>query len=420
MPRYHHFFAALFFWLLITPIVVFAQLTEGTIAGTVTDPSGAAVPHAKVVVTNAGTGISVEDATDAKGYFLAPHLAPGTYQVRVDASGFKAEIVDKVRVNVNVVTRADVTLQVGKIQEIVTVSAETPLVQTEEGRLENTLQTRDVTDLPLNGRQVYQLITLEPGVTATNAPVVSNVASPTSSNTFDFGYIANGSTPRGNNFILDGNSNNNEWLGGTPLIFPSLDAIEEVQVQTLNFSAEYGRNDGAIVHVVTKSGGNDLHGTVFYNGRNTVLDARNAFDLVAKTPLHLHQFGFSLGGPIVKNKTFFFADYEGSRLTDGAPAEFTVETPQFRNLVITTLPNSLAAQFYKDFPAPACLPNTAISTGTIPDPRSGRSRPPGRPIPICPTSARQSPRSSSRTVPINIRSASMNTSPATISSMGAG
>jgi hypothetical protein len=138
--------------------------------------------------------------------------------------------------------------------ETVEVTGAEPLVQTEEGRLEGTLNTQEVQNLPLNGRQVYQLVSLEPGVTATNAPVISNVPSPTSSVTFDFGYIANGATPRGNNFVLDGNSNNNEWLGGTPLIYPSLDAIQEVQVQTLNFSAEYGRNNGTVVNVVTKSG----------------------------------------------------------------------------------------------------------------------------------------------------------------------
>jgi hypothetical protein len=335
-----------------------AQLTEGSIGGTVSDASGAAVAGAKVTVTSLETGVSAELTTDGIGYFRATHLAPGNYQVRVEKTGFKAELIDHVAVNVNAITRTDVRLQPGQVQETVSVSAETPLVQTEEGRLDNTLTTREVTELPLNGRQVYQLVTLEPGVTATNAPVISNVASPTSSTTFDFGFIANGSTPRGNNFILDGNSNNNEWLGGTPLIFPSLDAIEEVQVQTLNFSAEYGRNDGAIVHVVTKSGGNNLHGTVFYTGRNTALNASNFFDLVAKTPLQQHQFGFALGGPVIKNKTFFFIDYEGSRLKDGAPAKFTVETPDFRNSVIANSPASIAAMFYRDFPAPPCLPGT--------------------------------------------------------------
>ncbi len=244
-----------------------AQLTEGTIAVTVRDASGGAVANAKVEVTNSDTGVAVNQATDNIGYARVLHLEPGHYLLKVEAPGFKASVVESVAVSVNVITPVDVTLQVGSVQETVEVSTAAPLVQVEEARLENTITNREVTDLPLNGRDVYQLITLEPGVTATNAPVVSNVSSPTSSTTFNDGFIANGSTPRGNNFILDGNSNNNEWLGGTPLIFPGLDAIQEVQVQTLNFSAEYGRNDGAIVNVITRSGSNAFHGDVFYTGR---------------------------------------------------------------------------------------------------------------------------------------------------------
>jgi len=342
-----------------------AQLTEGTIAVTVKDSSGAAVPNAKVTIKDLGTGSEVEEVTDNIGYARVPHLAPGTYQMRVSANGFKTMVSDNIVVSVNVVNSLTVVLQIGSVTETIEVNTNAPLVQTEEGRLSSTLSTREVTDLPLNGRDVFQLITLEPGVTATNAPVVSNVSSPTSSTTFDDGFIANGSTPRGNNFILDGNSNNNEWLGGTPLIFPSLDAVQEVQVQTLNFSAEYGRNDGAIVNVVTKSGSNNFHGSAFYSGRNTALNARNFFDFVSKTPLQQNQFGGSVGGPVVKDKTFFFVDYEGSRLKDGAPALFTTETPEFRNFVIANLPNNFAAQFYKDFPGPACLPGTEISTGSI-------------------------------------------------------
>ncbi len=362
----------------------YAQLTEGSISGKVTDPSGAIVAGAKVTATNAGTGFTSNESTDNIGYFRVSHLAPGTYQLQVEASGFQTTVVKGVTVNVNKVTPLQITVAIGSVQQSVTVTGAEPLVQTEEGRLSNTISTREVTDLPLNGRQVYQLVTLEPGVTATNAPLVSNVSSPTSANTFDFGYIANGSTPRGNNFILDGNSNNNEWLGGTPLIFPSLDAVQEVQVQTLNFSAEYGRNNGAIVNVITKSGTNALHGTVFYNGRNTALNARNYFDVVEKTPLQQHQFGFSIGGPIVKDKTFFFLDYEGSRLKNGAPATFTVETPEFRSFVIAHRPGSIAALFYQDFPAPPCLPGTAISTGTIPDPSLGPIAVAGPPDPALP------------------------------------
>ena len=361
-------------WVWLVVMVLFcaaspmrAQLTEGTIDGTVTDPSGAAVTGAKVTVQNTGTGFSVEETTDTIGYYRAPHLSPGVYEVRVEKSGFKAGVVKGVSVTVGVTTRTDVALQLGSMSESVTVSAVTPLVQTEEARLANTLTTLEVANLPLNGRQVYQLISLEPGATATNAPVISNVPSPTSSVTFDFGYIANGSTPRGNNFVLDGNSNNNEWLGGTPLIYPSLDAIQEVQVQTLNFSAEYGRNNGTVVNIITRSGTNDFHGDVFYSGRNTALNARNFFDTVQKTPLQQNQFGGTLGGPIFKDKTFFFVDYEGSRLKDGQPVSIITENPNYRKSIIASEPGSIAALLWKDFPGPECTggdpPATVFTCG---------------------------------------------------------
>lgn len=342
-----------------------AQLTEGTIDGTVMDASGGVVSGAKVSVRNVGTGFSIEETTDSIGYYRAPHLSPGGYEVRVEKAGFKVGVLKDITVNVGVVTRTDVALRVGSVQESVTISAIPPLVQTEEGRLSTTITTQEVTDLPLNGRQVYQLISLQPGVTATNAPVISNVPSPTSSVTFDYGYIANGSTPRGNNFVLDGNSNNNEWLGGTPLIYPSLDAIQELQVQTLNFSAEYGRNNGTVVNIITKSGSNNLHGDVFYSGRNTALNARNFFDTVEKTPLQQNQFGGTLGGAIKQDKTFFFLDYEGSRLKDGAPVSIITENPTYRDSIIVSQPNSIAALLWKDFPGPNCTGgNPAVTVFT--------------------------------------------------------
>ena len=331
-----------------------AQLTEGSISGAVTDVSGAAVSGASVKITNLQTGAVDQTKTDNIGYYRVLHLQIGAYQIRVEAQGFKASLLANIPVNVNTTTRADAKLQVGGAQETVEVSGGAALIQTEEARLSNTITHQEVDNLPLNGRQIYQLVTLEPGVTQTNAPVISNVPSPTSSVTFLYGYTANGSTPRGNNFILDGNSNNNEWLGGTPLIFPSLEEIQEVQVQTLNFSAEYGRNNGTVVNIVTKSGSNQLHGSVFYSGRNTALDARDFFDQIAKTPLHQNQFGGSVGGPIVKDKTFFFMDYEGSRLTAGQPETFVSETPAFRQAVIAG-PPTLAAMFYHDFPGPPCV-----------------------------------------------------------------
>jgi hypothetical protein len=334
-----------------------AQLNEGSIAGAVTDVSGAAVAGASIKISNLQTGLTVETKTDNIGYYRVPNLQTGAYQIRVEAQGFKASILESIPVNAGTTTRADAKLQVGTLNETVEVTEAAALIQTEEARLSTTITNVEISNLPLNGRQVYQLVSLEPGVTQTNAPAISNVPSPTSSVTFDYGYIANGSTPRGNNFVLDGNSNNNEWLGGTPLIYPSLDAIQELQVQTLNFTAEYGRNNGTVVNIVTKSGTNHLHGSVFYSARNTAFDARDFFDQLQKTPLHQNQFGGSVGGPIIKDKTFFFMDYEGSRLSAGAPSVFVSETPAFRQSVISGSPNTLAAMFYQDFPGPPCVQN---------------------------------------------------------------
>jgi hypothetical protein len=343
-----------------------AQFTEGSIDGNVTDSSGAVIAGATVRVANLQTAIATEVRTDPAGFYRALHLAPGAYRVTVSAPGFKKTALEDIAVNVNAISRADATLQVGQLQETVEVTGASSLVNTEEARLETTVTSHEVNNLPLNGRQVYQLISLEAGVTQTTAPVISSVPAPTSSVTFDYGFIANGATPRGNNFRLDGTPNNNEWLGGTPLVYPSLEAVQELQVQTLNYSAEYGRNNGAIINIITKSGTDKLHGTAFYTGRNTALDASNFFDKIEKTPLQQNQFGFSLGGAIVPDKTFFFVNYEGARRKYGTPAAFTVETPAYRQSVITKSPDSIAAMLFSDFPAPPCVSNIgAVQCETV-------------------------------------------------------
>jgi hypothetical protein len=344
-------------WIFLCCATACAQFTEGSIVGNVTDASGAVIAGAAVQVTNIQTAVSTEVKTDVTGFYRALHLAPGTYRVTITATSFKKAVLEDISVNVNSTTRLDARLQVGQLQETIEVTGAPALVQTEEGRLSGTVTAEEVNSLPLNGRQVYQLVALEPGVTQTTAPVISSVPAPTSSVTFDYGFIANGATPRGNNFRLDGTPNNNEWLGGTPLVYPSLEAVQEVQVQTLNYSAEYGRNNGAIVNIITRAGTNAFHGSVFYTGRNTALDARSFFDKIEKTPLQQNQFGAAVGGPVVRDRTFFFASYEGARRKYGTPEAFTVETPAYRQSVISQNPNSIAALLFSDFPAPDCVSN---------------------------------------------------------------
>ena len=331
-------------------MAVHAQWTEGTIVGTVTDPAGAALPAARVVATSQETGRVYEAQGSDIGYYRLPNLSPGKYDLRVEAAGFKTALVKDVEVRVNVTTRTDVQVELGAVAETIEVTAATSLVQTEEARLADSYATRQVEDLPLSGRDIYALPTLQPGVTATLAPVISN----TSFNTFENAFVSNGASVRGNNYVLDGTNNNNEWLGGTPAITPSVEAIEEFQVQTLNFSAEYGRNNGSITNIITKSGTNDFHGRVFYFHRNSGVDARTTFDADKPAPFQQHQFGGQIGGPIRQNQTFFFFNYEGTRSKRGTTNIQFVETPEFRDLARTMFPTSLAAQFYGDFPAPPC------------------------------------------------------------------
>jgi outer membrane receptor protein involved in Fe transport len=343
--------------------VALAQITEGSISGTVTDATGAVLPGATVIVKNIQTSDERQITTDSAGLYRVTPLRPGLYEVRASQTGFKTGIVSNVEVTVNTVVRADVRLEPGAIQETITVTSDnTSLVNTEEGRIANTLTTRQVQEIPLNGRDINQLALLQPGVTATLAPVISN----TQFNRFNFGFSANGASMRGNNYVLDGVSNNNEWLGGTPAISPSVELIQEFQVQTVNFSAEYGRNNGSVVIAVTRSGSNQIHGSLYDFFRNDALDAKNFFDLPTDpTILKQNQFGGSMGGPIRKDKTFFFVNYEGLRTQEGRSLRRTSETPQFRQQVATIRPGSIADQLYKSYPAPACIPGTAVDGGSI-------------------------------------------------------
>ena len=348
--------------LLCATAVALGQITEGGISGAVTDASGAVIADASVTVTNTQTGEVRQAVTSSIGFYRVDFLRPGEYEVKVSHDGFKTAVLTGIQVVVNNIVRADMELALGTVEQALQVVSEAPLVNTEEGRLNDTLSTRQVQDLPLAGREVYQLVLLQPGVTATLAPVISN----TQFNRFNYGFSANGSTPRGNNYVVDGVSNNNEWLGGTPAISPSVDAVQEFQVQTVNFSAEYGRNNGSVVTLVTRSGTNTIHGSLYDYLRNSFFDAGNFFDTASsKTRLIQNQFGGSLGGPIRRNHTFFFFNYEGLRARDGATQIRTGETPEFRAQVAQYRQDSIANQQWKAYPAPPCIPGTEADTGSI-------------------------------------------------------
>jgi len=303
---------------LLAAVSLSAQTFRGTILGTVTDPSGAVIAGAKVNVKNAGTGLERSTTTSADGSYLLPELPIGSYTVTVTQTGFQTFITRGVAVDVASERRVDAAMKPGEVSTKVEVSAdELPLVETTTNTLGGVLTQNDVKDLPINGRDYTKLIFLNPGVAGSPDQITDSPGS--------FGeFSMNGARGRSNNYLLDGTDMNDGYRndpainqGGvfaTPSAILPIDAVSDMRVIS-NFEPEYGRNAGAVVNIVTKSGTNRIHGDFFEYFRNNALDARNYFDQsqFPKTPFHNSQFGGSLGGPIVKDKTFFFLDYEGQR-----------------------------------------------------------------------------------------------------------
>ena len=301
-----------------------AQITTANIVGTVTDPSGAVVPKAKVTITNAGTQQVRSIETAGGGDYAFNLVEPGRYSLRIEFQGFKAFGANNVIVGAGDRLRVDAAMQVGGSAESVEVVGESaPALQTESSTVQNVVSDRAVQELPLNNRNITGLIQVAPGVTTgdPNAMSSGNRAAdrrPTAT------FSANGQADTANNQMVDG-MDNNERNWGLNGIRPSVDAIAEVHVQTSNYSAEFGRASGAIVNLITKSGTNDFHGSVFEYFRNDIFDARNFFS-IDKAEYRQNQFGGSIGGRIIRNKTFFFADIEEGRNIVGQTSIYTVPT----------------------------------------------------------------------------------------------
>jgi hypothetical protein len=291
---------------LILTTSAWSQVSRGTILGTVKDPSGAVIPGVSVTVVNEGTNLSRSLITDETGSFNAELLPVGKYRIEAELAGFRKEVRTGIELHVDQKARADMTLQVGDVAEVVQVDAAAPLVQTEDASLASTMDNRKIIELPLNGRDIAQLAYLIPGAFAPRQG---------SSLGGRGGFSIAGQTENTNQLMLDGVNNNG---GGTHEISArvNVDAIQEFKIQTNTYGAQYGRFAGAQVDAVTKSGTNEYHGNLYYFHRNDNLDARNAFDpwpLDKKPEFKRHQYGATIGGPIQKNKTFFFAGYQGQR-----------------------------------------------------------------------------------------------------------
>jgi len=339
----------LFVFGLLCSASVFGQTFRGGIQGTVTDSSGAAIPDAKVTVTSPGTGLTRSLQTSQAGEFSVTELPPGAYHVEVTKTGFGKAVVSNVQVTVSANTRADVALSPGNVQETVEVSAEIPLVETTSDNQGGVISGETAAALPVNGRDFTKLLVLVPGAAGDPSGAADSPGS--------YGLFSiNGNRGRSNNYLLDGTDMNDGYRNlpainqggvfGTPATILPIDALTEVPVLS-NTEAEYGRNSGAVVNLVTRSGTNQLHGSAYEFFRNNALDARNYFNQVGQKQdaFHNNQFGGSLGGPIVKDSTFFFVSYEGQRESGGIPAPANVPTQaQIANFVTNNGPVNSVVQ----------------------------------------------------------------------------
>jgi hypothetical protein len=297
-----------------------AQTTTGTILGTITDSTGGGVPSAKITITNTGTQARVEVAANEAGNYTAPLLPPGRYSVRVAASGFSTVDREGIQLNIQQHARVDVVLQVGQVNEAVTITADAAVVEATASSVGKVVNNKAILELPLNTRNVYSLVNLTPGVTGGIGNAHNGV-----------GFSVNGA--RGGTFdvLVDGSSAAFPTVNGFTgvSVFPPVDAVAEFKLQAQNFNAEFGRSMTAVLNLVYKSGTNEFHGSAFEFLRNSVLDANSFFANQRGVPLasfKRNQFGGQFSGPIFKNKTFFLVSYEGLRERSFAETTRTVPT----------------------------------------------------------------------------------------------
>ncbi|HEX6715516.1 MAG TPA: carboxypeptidase-like regulatory domain-containing protein, partial [Pyrinomonadaceae bacterium] len=310
--------------------VAAAQTFRGAILGTVTDPNGALVAGARVTAKNTSTGLERSATTDDAGNYTIPELPIGPYEVRVEQTGFVTSVVSNVNVEVATDRRVDVKLSVAGTETLVTIATNVQ-VETTTNTLGGTITTKSAEDLPINGRDFTKFLVMVPGATGDPSGATDSPGS--------FGlFSANGNRGRANNYLLDGTDMNDGYRNlpaineagvfGTPATILPIEAISEAAILS-NFEAEYGRNSGAIVNIVTKSGTNDFHGSLFEFFRNNKLDARNFFNPEpdSQTAFRNNQFGGALGGPIKHNQTFFYFAYEGQRERVGLNSTARVPDP---------------------------------------------------------------------------------------------
>ena len=360
----------------------FAQIDQGGIVGTVYDRSGAVVVGATVTVTDKATGLALTSTTQRDGSFVFNPIKIGTYDVTVEKSGFEKATQVNILVNVGSQVKANITLQAGAVTQTVEVTSALPILQTQTTSVGQSIDAQQVTDLPLNGRNYTYLAQTVAGVTTNNSRVGGTG-----------GFTANGLQWSHNSYILDGIDNNNDSVdflnGAAFVVLTPPDAVQEVRVQTSNFNAEFGRAGSAVLQATTKSGTNKFHGALWEFLRNDIFDANSFFNDrngVKKPKLRQNQFGFTIGGPIIHNKLFFFGDYQGTLISQQSVKTGTVPTATMTSSKFTNFQEEIFNQsgtktdaLGRTFPTGAIL--DPATTRTIPatgvDPITGLSGKPG-------------------------------------------
>jgi len=353
--------AALLLSVLVS-LPVGAQVAGGSLSGTITDPSGAGIPQAQITIKNLATGVERDITTNENGFYSVPNLLPGEYQVTVTAKGFNSEVKSGFTINVGARQVFDLALQIGTVTHRVEVTAEAPAIQLASSDISATVNATTVRELPLNGRSWTDLAALQPGVDTIQTQTSFAAGSDRGNRGFGQQLSISGARPQQNNYRLDGVSLNDYSNGAPGSVLGGnlgVDAIQEFSVLTSNYSAEYGKTSGGVVNATTRSGTNSFHGSGYEFLRNSSLDAANFFEAGKRTPFKRNQFGGAIGGPIIKNRTFFFADYEGIRQSKGIANVNFVPSPEARATV--TDPNIL--KYLALYPtSPSCGSNVCQVT----------------------------------------------------------
>jgi len=340
-----------------------AQVDNGSITGIVRDSSGSVITNAHIEITNTATNVKSELNTNKDGTYEVLGLIPGVYSVRATAQGFSTTVTNSVRIDVQSIAKVDITLTVGNVKQEVQVSASSELLETQQADVGGVMGSRQINELPLNGRQYDQLALLEPGVYADPSSEVANPA--------EGRFSANGNLELQNYFSLDGIDNNtgseNLQEQSVQAVIPPPDALQEFRLQTRTYSTEFGTSAGAIVNASTKSGTNEFHGDVWEYLRNSALDANTFFNNYGGTPkghFSQNQFGGTVGGPIVHDHAFFFAAYQGLLSSTAETVYSTVPTPAMKSGDFTALASSYNLQAVANGQA-GCVVNNVVQPSCI-------------------------------------------------------